>query len=265
MSFVVPTSSTPKYEPLTEGLYQAVVAEIIDVGVIQEKFDDAPTHKLKIVFQLDAVRDDGKRHELRSWNERVSFHEKAYLRTRYLDKLFGKKQVEEIIADETFDLASVVGVNCMIDVIHDKSGEYANIGTILGYRGKSPITVSADYVPIQQRDSYKPPQNYAVPDDADLPRAVAPTPAAPLPPTNRPPVVRGEVPADYRPEGGINDGPRHAAAQMKQTAKSLAKGGSTATAATAVPEPEWDDNDPFDDDAVPTLAGMPAQVNTAHR
>lgn len=199
MAIEVDANAKPKYPPLAEDVYQAVVAEVCDWGIIQEKFDEQPLHKVQIVFQLSALRDDGKRHEVRSWKERLSLHEKANLRTKYIDKIIGKAKFEQMIAENpVFDVESLVGMNCQIEVIHNATGEYANIGAVLAYRGTELMTVTDDYTPLQQR---APRDNSSADDNhpnVAAARNLASTPAAPVTP-NAPVAPRAKTAAETMP------------------------------------------------------------------
>lgn len=172
MPVTLDTTQKSKYPPVAEGLYQAVCAEVVDLGEVQAKWDEFPIHKVKLMFQLNALRDDGKRHEVRSFDERASLNEKSNLRVKYLDKIFGKSRMAEMMAAPTFDLECLVGMNCNIEIVHNATGEYANIGSIIAYRGDDPMEISADYVPLLQRQSNNDSYNDADPESNSV-RAAA--------------------------------------------------------------------------------------------
>lgn len=189
MALMIETAPTSKYPPLEEGLYQGVLAEIVDLGEIQGKFDERPFKKLQLVFQLDSVRDDGKRHEVRSHPEKASINEKSNLRTKFIEKMLGKDNALRLItaAGAQFDIeAAILGVNCQIEVIHNSTGEYANIGSIIAYRGKTPLTTSDDYEPLQTREHYKAPSNFFEPLTDEQASAATGNRAEPVTPIRAP-------------------------------------------------------------------------------
>ena len=71
----------------------------------------------------------------------VSLHEKAKLRAD-LESWRGRKFTAQEL--EGFDLASVVGAYCMIQVVHDETGKYANVQTIMAFKGDKPKPVNPD-------------------------------------------------------------------------------------------------------------------------
>ncbi len=123
-----------EYELPPEGSHQAVCVDVVDLGEIVGQY--GPVHKVALVFQIepdpdtgvDVARSDGERFEVvRRFSANLS--ERGYLRP-FLEAWRGKK----FTADELrgFHLSKLVGVNAMVQVIHENKGErtYANINTI---------------------------------------------------------------------------------------------------------------------------------------
>ena len=108
--------SNSNFTPIETGTYQAVCAEVIDMGMREQKsFDDESVKmvpKIMIIWELSEVRDDQKRY-IFSKEYKSSLHEKSGLR-KDLDSWRGVPFTPEEL--QGFDLERVVGANCMITI-----------------------------------------------------------------------------------------------------------------------------------------------------
>ena len=104
------------YTPIETGTYQAVCAEVVDVGLRECKaFDGGEPkmkHKIIVVWELNETRDDGKRF-IFSREYVASLHEKSSLR-KDLDAWRGVPFTSEEL--KGFDVEKVVGANCMLTI-----------------------------------------------------------------------------------------------------------------------------------------------------
>ena len=73
----------------------------------------------------------------------VSLHEKSKLRAD-LEAWRGRKFTATEL--DGFDLGTVIGAYCMIQVVHDETGKYANVQTIMAYKGEKPPAVNPNVV-----------------------------------------------------------------------------------------------------------------------
>lgn len=133
--------SSGNYTPAPEGQYLAVCCDVIDLGMIENKTFGKREHKCALVFQLDELNAQGKRHEVAE-RFTVSMGEKAHLR-RFLGQWRGKSYSEEE-AREGAPLHKLEGVNGIVQIEHRLSNgkTYANIVSIMKtQRGAAGIAV----------------------------------------------------------------------------------------------------------------------------
>jgi len=129
-------SESRNYTPAPEGVHLAVCVDIIDLGKIESKFtndDGTPKlqHKVNVVWQIEDLRDDGKRFQLYK-RYTLSLHEKAALR-HDLESWRGQAFTTAELAG--FDVENVIGKSCLVNVQHRKSEDgtktYANVISIM--------------------------------------------------------------------------------------------------------------------------------------
>lgn len=121
-------SDTKQYPPAPEGRHIAVCSDVRDIGE-----QDTPWGKKRMVeiwFQIEALREDGERHRLRS-RYTATLNERGNLR-KALESWRGRRFSETELAQ--FDIETLKGVNAEINVVHnvtDQGKRFANISTIL--------------------------------------------------------------------------------------------------------------------------------------
>jgi len=115
------------FTPAPAGLHQAVCVDVVDLGIKETKWGDK--HKVQIRWQIDKVNEKGKSF-LVVQNYTLSLNEKAGLR-KHLDAWRGKKFTKEEL--EGFDLESLIGVNCQLQVVHNEyDGKvFANVQAVV--------------------------------------------------------------------------------------------------------------------------------------
>jgi len=117
------------YELPPVGLHAGVCVDYIDEGFKPTQFGEK--HKVRYVFQIEEKNSKGYRHTVSAWFN-FSMHENSSLR-QFLEQWRGRPFTEaEINKPPGFDLESVVGVSCALNIIHnDSNGKtYANISSI---------------------------------------------------------------------------------------------------------------------------------------
>lgn len=110
------------FEPVSQGLHQAVCYSLYDLGTqFQEKFGKL-VHKVLIGWEIPEERieieKNGEKKNLPraiSKEYTLSLHEKADLR-KALESWRGKAFTEQEL--EGFELTKLLGANCMVQVIH---------------------------------------------------------------------------------------------------------------------------------------------------
>lgn len=219
-----------EFELVPEGIYQAVLCDVVDCGYIEKVFDGkSQGYKphLQFVFQTDETREeDGKpflvfgRREVLSFDDRANFY-------KTLSSILGKKRLDEMMLSPEWDTDMLIGLNCRMQIIHNESkGKmYANIGAIFPWDEKKdgPLLKVRDYERREDRDNWEQPKPSAYDGITEANRiiqareqsaenanaaadaAYKPTPAyphaeysAPNPPTSSGPGM--EVPAPMTPE-----------------------------------------------------------------
>lgn len=163
MGIMAKESGGGGYEPVEEGMHQAVCYGVYDLGTqFNERYNNSQ-HKVLLCWEFPEIRvafeKDGKEFDLPKaiYKEyTLSLGEKANLR-KDLQTWRGKSFTKEELLG--FDITKLLGVNCLIQVVHNESGGkvYANISTI---------------VPVPQKQWVNPenePRYYSIEEGMDLP------------------------------------------------------------------------------------------------
>lgn len=142
------------FTPAPAGQHAAVCVDVVDLGMVEVKWGEQKPksqHKIRIIWQIDQDRDDGKPHEV-SRRYTLSLHEKAALR-KDLESWRGRAFTEAEL--EGFDVETVIGVPCLLSVIHaarEGGGQpYANISSIMKLHKSIPAPAPRDYVRVCDR------------------------------------------------------------------------------------------------------------------
>lgn len=147
MSLTASDKGNTDFAITPEGQYVARCFKIIDMGTqtTTGMYGVKDQHKVMITWELldDNVKmEDGKPFAVSQFYT-VSLHEKAKLRAD-LEAWRGKKFTPEEL--EGFDISSVIGAYCMLQVVHSEDGKYANVQTIMAYKGPKPKPVNPNVV-----------------------------------------------------------------------------------------------------------------------
>jgi hypothetical protein len=138
------------FTPAPQGVHQAVCVDVIDKGLIQSTFLDKAgkpkmQHKIAIAWQIDELRDDGKRFVIYK-RYTLSLNEKATLR-KDLESWRGRAftRVEEM----GFDVETIKGANCLLNLQHNTVGDktYTNVISVMPLMKNMPKIVALNYVP----------------------------------------------------------------------------------------------------------------------
>lgn len=139
------------FAPAPAGTHAAVCVDVVDLGVIESKWNGKTLtqHKIKIVWQIEEDRDDGKPFQV-SRRYTLSLHEKAGLR-KDLESWRGRAFTDEEL--QGFDVETVIGVGCLLNVIHNvKDGStYANVAGVMKLPKNMTSLQSRDYVRVCDR------------------------------------------------------------------------------------------------------------------
>lgn len=145
------------FQPAPAGVHQAVCVDVVDLGILEVTYkgETKKQHKVNLAWQIAEARDDGKPF-LVFKRYTLSLSEKANLR-KDLEAWRGKP----FSGDEEmgFDVESVIGANCLLNIQHKKSGDttYANVVSITPLLKGMPLLSARDYVRKQDRINGKAP------------------------------------------------------------------------------------------------------------
>lgn len=135
------SGSNTSFRPCPDGTAQAVLVDVIDLGMITSTYngETKTAHKVNFVWQVDERKDDGTRFLVfqRLTN---SLHPKATLR-KVVDTLLGRKLSDDE-AQAGVELDDLKGKNALLTIIHNAVGDriYANVQTVAGLmKGMKPI------------------------------------------------------------------------------------------------------------------------------
>ena len=165
--------SSGNFTPAPAGTWAAVCVDVVDLGMVAG-FEGKPQHKIKIVWQIEEPRDDGKPHQV---NKRYtpSLHEKASLR-KDLESWRGRPFTDEEL--DGWDLDNILSVGCLLCVVHAvKNGTvYANIQSLMKLPKSMTAPTPRDYVRMKDRpvevggqQTDEAPATDWVADDQDVP------------------------------------------------------------------------------------------------
>jgi len=144
---IIAADTSIRYEPPPEDTYPAVCVDVVDLGEIESQYagETRLRHVVKLIWQIDYLREDGLRYEL-SRRFTLSLHEKAALRG-FLERWRGKRFTAEEL--KGFDLERVLGVNGQLQVLHNTSIDgrvWANVETVTpATKGQERLTPT-DYI-----------------------------------------------------------------------------------------------------------------------
>ena len=132
---IIAKNNGGNFEMIPEGTHQAVCFAVHDIGLQSNNFGTTQ-HKVVISWEIkETIKAEGeykgKRYVI-SNRYTLSLNEKSTLR-KHLESWRGKKFTAEEL-DKGFDIEKVIGVNCMISVVHteSKNGKtYANVSAVM--------------------------------------------------------------------------------------------------------------------------------------
>lgn len=133
MAIIATAGDSKTYTPAPAGAHIAVCVDVIDLGMKPNPFrDGAMQRKIDIAWQIDELRDDGKRHVVYK-RYTLSLHEKAALR-HDLESWRGRPFTAA--EERGFDVESIKGANCILSIQHvpgtkDPSKTFARVVSVM--------------------------------------------------------------------------------------------------------------------------------------
>lgn len=135
------------YENANEGIHNAVISRIDDLGPVEGPF--GTKDKIRVIFTTEQKDSEGNLIEVRS-NFTKSLHKKSGL-TKFLKAL-------KINAGDAFDTDELIGLKLQIVVVHNESDgkTYANIDSYLPVTRKAAKpAVAAKPAPVVEDDGFE--------------------------------------------------------------------------------------------------------------
>ena len=131
-----------KFEPCPEFTGKAVCVDVTPLRKQQSQYGERNVFKL--VFEVDATKEDGHRFAVWSPNFTPTLNEKSTLR-KFLRGWFGRDLAEGELQE--FDTESLIGRPAQLVVVHQhKDGEtYANIAACLPDKSGNPLKPSGKF------------------------------------------------------------------------------------------------------------------------
>jgi hypothetical protein len=145
--------SGASHTPPPAGTHQAVCVDVVDLGMVEKVYDKKPkkVRVVKLVWQINEANEATGKRFCAYRRYTASLGDKASLR-RDLQSWRGRPFTQEEL--KGFDLDNVLGVNCMLNIVHQPDGQggaYANVDAIMPLiKGISKIT-PLDYIREQDR------------------------------------------------------------------------------------------------------------------
>ncbi len=121
-----------KFATAPEGTFPAVCVDVIDLGIVPNRYDpEQPARDMvRFIWQLDEHDESGKPYYVRN-DYTASLHEKAKLR-KHLEAWRGRAFTQQELLG--FDTEQVIGTGCLISIVHNsgsRGGVFANVGAVM--------------------------------------------------------------------------------------------------------------------------------------
>lgn len=152
MAIIATKGKGGDYKPCPVGVQQGVCIDIIDHGIVEVTYNGETKrqHKVTIRFASELEVTDGEFFQVQR-RFTLSLHKKSSLRP-FLDSWRGRPFTEE--EAEGFDLEVLLGVNAMLNVMHEESEgkTYARIAAVMPVGKNTPkLPIPAGYVRVCDR------------------------------------------------------------------------------------------------------------------
>jgi hypothetical protein len=146
MPITISINSGKDFEPVSEGVHAAVLADIVDLGMVTTAFGEK--HKVQFLWMTDEADEDGRtKYVFQRFT--ASLHEKATLR-KAVKQILGR----DLTADEkNYDIEQLIGSQVRLIIQHNESNGkiYANVGGIMKPDPKAKVVIPSDFVRKQDR------------------------------------------------------------------------------------------------------------------
>lgn len=149
-------SAGQSYQIPSEGSIQGVLAEVVDLGLLQVEWagEKKIQHKCQLIFEITEEKEASETHERLTVSRRftASLDERGNLR-KFLEGWRGRAFTPD--EAKSFELDTLVGINAILSLSHNTKGDktYCNIASAARLlTGMEKITLSASYEPFAIRE-----------------------------------------------------------------------------------------------------------------
>ena len=141
-------ANSSNFEPCPEFSGRAVCVDVTPLKKQQSQFGERDV--FKVVFEVDADKDDGSRYCAWSRNFTPTLNEKANFR-KFLRSWFGRDLTSNEMSE--FDTETLIGKPAHLVIVHEhKDGEtYANIVACTPEKSAEPLKPCGKYVRVKDR------------------------------------------------------------------------------------------------------------------
>ena len=160
-----------EFIPAPAGVHRAVCVDLVDLGKKTVTYDgvEKTQPRLKLIWQIDELMpQEGGSFEPRRFivwkNYTASLHPMALLR-KDLESWRGRPFTTEELEEEGFDFEKLIGVNCLLQVMHNngtylgRSTTFANVTSVLPpSKVEPPLLPDGHYVRVQDREKEQVPE-----------------------------------------------------------------------------------------------------------
>lgn len=132
----------PKTPPVAPGVYMAVCVGVVDLGEQYSELYKKYSNRVKFVWALptELMEVDGKQEE-RQISREFAVATKVTSKLRaFISSWNSKAYTDDEFLD--LDIMSQVGKPCMLNIVLNDSGEYANVDSIMPIPNGMPVPVS---------------------------------------------------------------------------------------------------------------------------
>jgi hypothetical protein len=193
---IVEKKESKEFEIPEDGLYQAVLADVVDLGEQPTQFGDK--HRARFIYILSETDSEGRPFRLMQ-QLNVSLHEKSGM-AKIVKRLLGKDP------GESFDLDLLIGKQCQLDVIRNEGKEgriFANVNAVLSPIKSQAVGIPADFVRDCNKDKEEKPVQKTAPKPA-APKTATKQTVAPKTQTTRVAPTGIEVGPQEGSEGNVD-------------------------------------------------------------
>ena len=140
MPITININSGSDFEPVSEGVHAAVLADVVDLGVVPTSFGNK--HKVQFIWLTDEADKEGRtKYVFQRFT--ASLHEKSGLRKAI--KGFTKRDIPADL--KSFDIESLIGTQTALVIQHNEAPDGKIYANVTGYmRPSAKVTIPGDFV-----------------------------------------------------------------------------------------------------------------------